>query len=152
MSTRGSNIMNGMSRFLSRREKNHEKRDSKGSRSKVYLPFLRSSSPPAPICPTDGSRLPDEFVRKQFRLSSFGSRRKIPSLFPVSCSQEKFYFLRKRPLSVQLTACFVQASTANCLNFRVLQSRLVPTELYNIFSNEGAKKPDKEEEKKVCSF
>lgn len=54
--------MNGMSRFLSRREKNHEKRDSKGSRSK---------------------------------------------------------------------------------------SRLVPTELYNIFSNEGAKKLDKEEEKKV---
>ncbi|OCK89722.1 cysteine proteinase [Cenococcum geophilum 1.58] len=54
--------MNGMSRFLSRREKNHEKHNSKGSRSK---------------------------------------------------------------------------------------SRLVPTEFYNIFSNEGAKKPDKEEEKKV---
>ena len=145
MSTRGSNIMNGMSRFLSRREKNHEKRNSKGSRSKVYLPFLRSSSPPAPICPTDGSGLPDEFVRKQFRSSSFGSRRKIPWLFSVSRPQE-------RPPSVRLTACFVQASTANCLNFRTLQSRLVPTELYNIFSNEGAKKPDKEEEKKVCSF
>jgi len=145
MSTHGSNVMNGMSRFLSRREKNHEKRNSKGSRSKVYLPFLRSSLPPAPICSTDGSELPDEFVRKQFRPSSFGSRRKIPWLFSVSRSPE-------RSPSVQLTACFVQSSTANCLNFRTLQSRLVPTELYNIFSNEGAKKPGKEEEKKVCSF
>ena len=152
MSTRGSNIMNGMSRFLSRREKNHEKHNSKGSRSKVYLPFLRSSSLPAPICSTDGSRLPDEFGWKQFRSSSFGSWGKIPSLFPVSRSQEELYFLRKRPLSVQLTAYFAQASTANCLNFRVLQSRPVPTELCNIFSNEGAKKLDKEDEKKVCSF
>jgi len=137
--------MNGMSRFLSRREKNHEKHNSKGSRSKVYLPFLRSSSPPAPIYSTDGSGLPDEFVRKRFGSSSFDSRRKIPWLFSVSRSQE-------RPPSVQLTACFVQTLTANCLNFCTLQSRLVPTELYKIFSNEGAKKPDKEEEKKVCSF
>jgi hypothetical protein len=140
--------MNGVSRFLSRRDKHHEKRQSKHSRSKVWSPsFLSSTSSLQSLWGTIDKR---SMRRRRRHPSSIQSLyHKIPSYLQPS-RPDSFLFLRKKPPCADLCSFYIQVSTSDSSDHLTLQSRqAVPTDLYKIFSNEELKIPEKDGEKKV---
>lgn len=142
--------MNGVSRFLSRRDKHHEKRGSKHLRNKVRPHFLSSPAPSPPKASSiDGSETHDSFNRLCRRTDSLHSLyHKLPSILQPY-GGEAFPFLRKRPPCADLTPFHVQVSTTDS-DHVTLQSQPVPTNLYTIFSNEELK-PERDDAQKVCA-
>lgn len=145
-----------MARFLSRREKNHDKRRSKSASRKVMQRFLPSRSTSRSLAAsTDGSGLlePD---RKRPRRSNSNSVRSLCSHtvpnFLSLLRPEGLGILAKRPACTQMSFFYVQTSTALSSDSLTLQSQTVPSDLYTIFSNETSKKPEKEDNEKVCSY
>jgi hypothetical protein len=143
--------MNGVSRFLSRRDKHHEKRQSKNARSKVRPPsFLSSTSSLRVLCSVDGAADQRSLHRRRRRLNSIHSLyHKLPSILQPSCPNS-FLFLWKKPPCADFSSFYVQVSTLESSDQLTLQSRQpVPTDLYTVFSNEELKISEKDEEKKV---
>lgn len=146
--------MNGVTRFLSRREKNHEKRSSKHIRSKV-----RPTSPYTPhssdhfLSSVDGSS-PDACSRR--RLQRPQCLRHMYRMLPsplASLAQSGVPLLCKKPPTTEISQYHIEVSTTQSSDHLTLQSRQtqakVPTELYKVFTNEDEKPSDKDEEKKV---
>lgn len=123
--------MNGVSRFLSRREKHREKRLSKHSPNKVLSHFFSS-----PVPPTDG--LDGLYCRLPSIVQFYGG--------------EHFPFLLKKLPCTYLTPLLVQTSTAQSSDSTTLQSHPVPPNLYTIFSNEELKLTEQDEQKKVSPY
>ncbi|KAF2259601.1 cysteine proteinase [Lojkania enalia] len=141
--------MNGVQRFLSRREKHHEKRHSKHARSKVLPHFLTPpATPPSPICSGDGSPSLDSPSRRRSRTNSLISLyHKLPSILQPSGDVGSL-FLRKKPPCADLTPFHVHVSTTKSSDRITLQSKSALPELYTIFSNEEIKS-DKDSQHKV---
>lgn len=141
--------MNGVSRFLSRREKHHEKRNSKHHPSKVLPPFLSypPSSPALSSSPgiVESSRYSPRRPRNPSS-SLYSLYHKLPSLFQTA-GEDRFLFLQKKPPSVDVTPFIVQVSTLDSSDHVTLQSQPVPSHLYTIFSHDESKTPDKDEKK-----
>ncbi|KAF2789611.1 ubiquitin C-terminal hydrolase family protein [Melanomma pulvis-pyrius CBS 109.77] len=142
--------MNGVSRFLSRRDKHHEKRQTKHARSKVPPPLLfPPASPPRPISPVDGAASQDSMRACWLRPCSLQSLyHRLPSILQPA-GQDSFLFLRKTPFCADLRPYYVHVSTIDSSDHLKLQSRHVPTDMYTIFSNEELKITEKDGEKKV---
>jgi len=143
--------MNGVSRFLSRRDKHHEKRQSKHARSKVRPPsFLSSTSSLHALCSVDGVADQCSLRRPRRRLNSIHCLyHKLPSILQPT-SPDSFLFLRKKPPCADLSSFYVQVSTIDSSDHLTLQSRQpVPTDLYTVFSNEELKISEKDDERKV---
>ncbi|KAF2854176.1 cysteine proteinase [Plenodomus tracheiphilus IPT5] len=118
--------MNGVSRFLSRRDKHHEKRASKPSNHKV-----RPVSTPSSL------------------ESLFHT---LPSALPSSVQDSLLFLQHKTPCRALLARHLVSTSTSNSSDNPISQSRpsQVPSDLYRIFTNEDSKTTaDKEADKKV---
>ena len=151
--------MNGVSRFLSRRDKHHEKRAAKNAQHKVCLNSLTSVDSASPLL---FSFSPSDTVS---RVSEARHRRQSPSLdalyhkLPPALRapvEDSLVFLRKHTqCRAFLTAITIQISTKNPSNYFVLQSRpsQVSSDLYTIFTNEDSQTAvDKDVEKKVRGY
>jgi hypothetical protein len=154
--------MNGMSRFLSRREKNQEKRTSKHAHSKVRPPSPSSShssehlSSEHLLCSLGGSNPHGCPCHYRPRTACFQYLyQALPSaLSPLVHNGAQF--LCKKPPAAQLSRAYVHVSTISSSDHLTLQShhppRKVPSELYQVFTNDDQKPADKDGEKKVCSI
>ncbi|KAF2730381.1 cysteine proteinase [Polyplosphaeria fusca] len=152
MSTPTGNIMNGVSRFLSRRDKNGEKRRSKHARSKVLQPFLSTPMQEHACGLFDGSETLDALppVQMTRRSSLISLYHKLPSM--LLPADDVFLLWRKKsPCGAGVTPFHVQVSTSNNAwpNHDTSQSRTVPSDLYTIFSNQEVKFDKEDEKKKV---
>jgi hypothetical protein len=149
--------MNGMSRFLSRREKHHEKRSYKNLRNKV-----RPSSPTSwsshssehLLCSVDGSSPQNCACHHRRRQACFRYLyQALPSAWS-SLAHSGSPFLGSRPSAAKLSQVYLHVSTVNSSDHLTLQSHQpptkVPSELYKVFTNEDQKAADKDGEKKVC--
>lgn len=144
--------MNGVSRFLSRRERHHEKRQSKHARSKVRPPsFLSSTSSLHALSSVDGA-VEGELSMRRCRRHPNNIQslyHKLPSILRPS-SPDNFLFLRKKSPCANISSFYIQLSTIDSSDNLTLQSRQsVPTDLSTIFSNEELKTTEKDDEKKV---
>ncbi|PSN71076.1 cysteine proteinase [Corynespora cassiicola Philippines] len=139
--------MNGVSRFLSRRDKHGQKRFSRHGRSKVCPPI--SAFSPAPFAPSPRMRRPSTP-----REDAAGSVASLPTT-----STEPPFLSFSLPAVARLCAALI-AHILRHLHPRImyrtpltaaLQSREtpVPDDLYKIFTNEELKLTEKESEKKV---
>ena len=145
--------MNGMSRFLSRRDKHNEKRAAKHAKSKVRPNSLASlsdlrpqSSPPCCAPPAPPSA---HLLHRPRRLSAGIETlyHKLPFVLRASV-QDSLLFIHHR------TPCHPPPTPANSSDHLPLQSQASNAELdlYKIFTNEGPRPPASESnEKKVPS-
>lgn len=147
--------MNGMSRFLSRREKHHEKRSSKNLRNKVRPPSPSSSSHSSEhlLCSVDGSSSQTCSCHHRRRQACFQYlHQALPSAWS-SLVHSGSPFLCSRPPAAKLSQVYLHVSTVNSSDHLTLQSHQpptkVPSELYRVFTNEDQKAADKDGEKKV---
>lgn len=143
--------MNGVSRFLSRRDKHHEKHKSKHLRNKVCKHFL-SSPPPSPAQPYPRDRSESE-VPSSLTLRHTACLHSLChnlSSLSISGGDGSHIFCKTSPC-VLISPCFVQASTAHSSDHQILQSQTAPSNLYTIFSNEELK-IDKDDDKKVSAW
>ncbi|KAF2657457.1 cysteine proteinase [Lophiostoma macrostomum CBS 122681] len=153
--------MNGVSRFLSRRDKHHHekrqakldsknesKHESKHARTKVRSPFSPSPIPSPPkVCSIDGAESQMAQSRRRRTTDSLQSLcHKLPSI--LRSSVDELLFLDKTPLCAHLSPFHVQVSTIPSSDHITLQSHTVPSDLYAIISNEDAKL-EKDDDKKV---
>jgi hypothetical protein len=149
--------MNGVSRFLSRRDKHHKDRQpAKPGHNKVRKLFRTPHYPRSPCSPPPTAIATDGAAS----LSSPGQcRRRTDSLHSLyhqlpACLQpvggDGFLFLKKKASRAHLTALHVHVSTCSQSSDRyMLQSPQDSTDLYTIFTNEEAKPSEKDDEKKV---
>jgi len=141
--------MNGVSRFLSRRDKNHEKRKSKRTgRGKVYTPFLPPHSSEqllASVGSPGMPRRPSLAWRERDCLRPL--RAALPSAWKV-LAVDGVPFLR---LSIRNTTSYTPLPTAEPSDHLNLQTSTnpPPAELYKVFTNEDLKQSDKDAEKNV---
>lgn len=147
-----TNTMNGVQRFLSRREKQHaEKRKSKeAARSKVRSVSATSLTPL--LCPNCHAPSRDWQYRRRRQSSSLESRYdKLSAVLRASVG-DSLPFLYA-PCRALFTSSFVQVSTVDSSDNLLPQSRLTPQvspNLYTIFTNEDSKTTaSKEAEKNV---
>lgn len=147
--------MNGMSRFLSRREKHHEKRASKHSHNKVCPPSLSSShSSEHLLCSVDGSNSQNCPCHHRRRPACFQYLyQALPSALGELVHNGVLSLCKKPPIA-ELSQAYVHVSTISSSDHLTLQSHQppakVPSELYQVFTNEDQKPADKDGEKKVC--
>jgi hypothetical protein len=150
--------MNGMSRFLSRRDKQHGKHATKRPHSQV-----RPSSPcPSHsshhlLCSVDGRRSEDCPCHRRRRPHCLQYLyQAVPSALN-SLVHEGVLSLCKKPPTTELSQAYAHVSTISSSDHLTLQSQQpsssVPSELYKgVFTNEDQKPTDKDEEKKVRLF
>jgi hypothetical protein len=144
--------MNGVTRFLSRRDKNGEKRHSKRAhaRSKVLQPLLSSPGLDYTCGSLDGPeslRVPRD--RRRGRDSLVSLYQKLP---PTLQPTDGGFLLRcKRSPCADVYPFHVQVSISNCTlsDQAISQSRPLSSDLYTIFSNEEVKFEKEDEKKKV---
>ncbi|CAO2649316.1 Nn.00g067010.m01.CDS01 [Neocucurbitaria sp. VM-36] len=148
--------MNGVSRFLSRRDKHHEKRAAKNAQHKVCLTSSTSVDSTSPLLFSFSSsdtvsRLSEARHRRQSSSLDVLYHKLPPALrAPV---EDSLVFLRKHTqCRAFLTSITIQTATKHSSNYFILQSRpsQVSSDLYTIFTNEDSKTAaDKDVEKKV---
>jgi hypothetical protein len=141
-------IMNGVSRFLSRREKQPGKRSSKNNHSKVRTP---SPSPSLqlqmPAVDGSESQASGQYLRR--RADSLHTLyHKLPSILPYYGGDNAF-FVRQKTHDPHISPFQAEASPIQSSNNMPLQSRSFPPDYYTIFSKSPPKSSDKEDEKKV---
>ncbi|KAF2866578.1 ubiquitin C-terminal hydrolase family protein [Massariosphaeria phaeospora] len=142
--------MNGVSRFLSRRDKHPEKRQSKHARSKVrssHSPSPHSSSPR--YCSSIYAADPcDHDSRLRPRGNSLQTLyHKLPSMLQSPSQGILDLFLRKQPPCADVTALHVEVSTSKSSDHLTLQSRQTSTDLYAVLSRDRVKITDKDDKK-----
>ncbi|KAJ4366855.1 hypothetical protein N0V83_007383 [Neocucurbitaria cava] len=146
--------MNGVSRFLSRRDKHHEKRAAKNAQHKVRSNSFTSIDSTTPLLFSSSGIEPRALKDRQGRQSSSLEALycKLPSALRTPV-EDSVVFLRKHTQSrAILTAITIQTSTKNSSDYLILQSRpsQVSSDLYTIFTNEDLRTAaDKDVEKKV---
>lgn len=146
--------MNGVTRFLSRREKHHEKRASKTSRSTVRSPSPASpySSDPL-LCSVDGTSQQYCACHRPRRPSCVRCLYRILSSSVRGLVDDGLLFLDKKHARPDISQSSLHPSPALSSNNLTSQSRqppsTVPSELYKVFTNEDQKPADKDGEKKV---
>jgi hypothetical protein len=146
--------MNGMSRFLSRRDKHHEKRASKhANNSKVRLNSFASVNSLSPLLRSAIDTVPEDTPTRQRRLSSGIETlyHKLPSVLRTSV-EDSFLFLN-RQLPCRPSTMVDQTSTSSSSDYMLLQSSPpnVSPDFYRIFTSEGPRPPaNQASEQKVC--
>ncbi|KAF2750276.1 cysteine proteinase [Sporormia fimetaria CBS 119925] len=142
--------LNGVARFLSRRDKNRDK----SNRSKVRT----ASFPPPPsspaVCSTDGSASPGLAAYTRRRANSLSALyHRLPSLPSLSHSHggDGSLLVQPRASSPLLSSLHVHTSTAQCSDYLTLQSS--SNDEYAIFSMppKGLSKSDEEKVKTLAS-
>jgi hypothetical protein len=142
----------GVSRFLSRRDKNHEKR--KSAPGKVCLPASASSSCTSltPLLHHWSSAQRLQRVNRRYSQSLDSLYHKLPSAVQ-SPVEDGFLFIQRNTPSLPSFTSVAQHSPQRLSDQLFQQSRLskdVSPDLYTIFTNEDkSPTPDKDVEKKV---
>jgi hypothetical protein len=141
--------MNGVSRFLSRRDKHGEKRHSKLGRSSNKVSILVSSSPvqsSSKASSIDGSAIaafPTCPGRGTDSLSILCHQ--LPSMLRTH-GGDNVLFPRKGSASAHVISNSIQASNMQSSDYITLQSHHpVPPNLYTIFSNDDVKITEQEQ-------
>lgn len=131
--------MNGMSRFLSRRDKHHEKRASKHAKSKVRLTSLASVNSLSPLLCSAVAPPPDlSQSRRRLSASVETLYHKLPFVLRTSVEDSLLFLHQKIPCRAS--------------DYVLLQSQPsdVSPNLYRIFTSEGPRPPANEHtDKKV---
>lgn len=145
--------MNGVSRFLSRRDKNHEKRSSKSPRSKVRLSSFSTADSDSVVSFPGSDALTGGRPFGQRRSSSSHSTRshRLASALRSPFTDSTSFLQKAIHFPSFLTATIIQTLSANS-DYHFLQSRTTPpsSDLYKIFTNEDpTPAADKDVEKKV---
>ncbi|RYN92823.1 hypothetical protein AA0120_g4926 [Alternaria tenuissima] len=147
--------MNGMSRFLSRRDKHHEKRASKHANTKVRLSSFASVNSLSPLlCPAVATA-PQDSPSCPRRLSAGIETlyHKLPFVSRTSVEDSLLFLHQKLSCRVSsLTPSADQTSTSHSSDYVLVQSKSnnPSPDLYKIFTNEGPRPPaNVEAEKKV---
>jgi hypothetical protein len=148
--------MNGMSRFLSRRDKHHEKRASKHANTKVRLSSFASVNSLSPLlCPAVATA-PQDSPSCPRRLSAGIETlyHKLPFVSRTSVEDSLLFLHQKLSCRVSsLTPSADQTSTSHSSDYVLVQSKSnnPSPDLYKIFTNEGPRPPaNVEAETKVC--
>lgn len=129
----------GVSRFLSRRDKHHEKRSSKTPPSKVCLHSSASLSSLTPLLRPHSQSLEALY-------------HKLPSALRASVEDGLLFFQRSTPTRPCFTSTIAQVPARHSSDHLRLQSRPshASPDLYTIFTNEDAQAAaDKDADKKV---
>lgn len=142
----------GVSRFLSRRDKHHEKRPSKSTTGKVCLPASASCTSLMPLLHhASHQRLRRAHRRHSQSLDTL--YHKLPSALRASVEDSFSFIQRNTPSLSSLTSAVAQHSPQRLSDQFSSQSRLsnhVSPDLYTIFTNDDTSPtPDKDVEKKV---
>ena len=146
--------MNGVSRFLSRRDKHHEKRSAKNAQHKVRLNSFSSVNSTSPLLFSASDTVPRAALDSQRRQSTGLDCLwyRFPSAWRTSVVDSIVFLHENTPCRVFLTPITIQVSTTNSSDYLILQSHpsQVSSDLYTIFTNEDSKTAaDKDGEKKV---
>ncbi|PZC93293.1 Ubiquitin carboxyl-terminal hydrolase [Pyrenophora tritici-repentis] len=146
--------MNGMSRFLSRREKHHEKRASKHASKQVRPSSFASVNSLSPLLWSPDTAAPERSPVRQRRLSSSIETlyHKLPFVLRTSVEDSLLFLHQKLPSRNYLAPIDIRPSSSNSSDYILLQSRSANTspELYRIFTSEGPRPPaNNEADKKV---
>ena len=147
--------MNGMSRFLSRRDKHHEKRASKHAHTKVRLSSFASVNSLSPLLCSAAVALPEDAPSCQRRLSAGIETlyHKLPFVLRTSVEDSLLFLHQKLPCRASsLTPNADPPSTSHSSEYVSLQSKSTNAspDLYRIFTSEGPRPPaNNESEKKV---
>jgi hypothetical protein len=150
-----STTMNGMSRFLSRRDKHHEKRASKHANTKVRLSSFASVNSLSPLLCSVAAAVPDDSAHCPRRLSASIETlyHKIPFVLRTSVEDSLLFLHQKLPCrAASLPYNFNQTSPSHSSDYVLLQSKSsnASVDLYKIFTSEGPRPPaNNEHEKKV---
>ncbi|KAF1833252.1 cysteine proteinase [Decorospora gaudefroyi] len=146
--------MNGMSRFLSRRDKHHEKRSSKHASPKVRPPSFASFNSLSPLLFSAVDTLPEDCPAHRRRKSSSVESlyHKLPFVLRTSVEDSLLFLHQKLPCRAALTPIDLQHPTTSSSDHPLLQPDTpnVSSNLYTLFASPGPKPPaDKDGEKKV---
>jgi len=146
--------MNGMSRFLSRREKHHEKRASKHASKQVRLSSLASVNSLSPLPWSPVTAAPEHSPVRQRRLSSSIETlyHKLPFVLRTSVEGSLLFLHQKLPSRTPFPPIDMQPCSTNSSDYILLQSRTANTspDLYRIFTSEGPRPPaNNDADKKV---
>jgi hypothetical protein len=147
--------MNGMSRFLSRRDKHHEKRASKHASTKVRMSSFASVNSLSPLLCSAVATVPQDSPSCQQRLSAGIETlyHKLPFVLRTSVEDSLLFLHQKLPCCASsLTPSVDQTSTSHSSDYVLLQSKSsnASPDLYKIFTSEGPRPPaNNEAEKKV---
>lgn len=140
----------GVSRFLSRRDKNHEKR--KSTPGKVCLPASASCTSLTPLLHHCSSAQRLQRINRRHSQSLDSLYHKLPSALRSSV-EDGFLFIQRNAPSLPSFTSVVQHSPQRLSDPLPPQSQLskhVSPDLYTIFTNEDkSPTPDKDVEKKV---
>lgn len=140
----------GVSRFLSRRDKNHEKR--KSTPGKVCLPASASCTSVTPLLHHCCSAQQLQRINRRHSQSLDSLYHKLPSALRSSV-EDGFLFIQRNTPSLPSFTSVAQHSPQRPSDQLSQQSRLskdVSPDLYTIFTNEDkSPTPDKDIEKKV---
>jgi hypothetical protein len=147
--------MNGMTRFLSRRDKHHEKRASKHANTKVRLSSFASVNSLSPLLCSAAVVVPEDPPGCPRRLSAGIETlyHKLPFVLRTSVEDSLLFIHQKLPCRASsLIPNVDQTSTSHPSDYVSLQSKSNPSpDLYRIFTSEGPRPPpNNEAEKKVC--
>ncbi|OAL51356.1 ubiquitin C-terminal hydrolase family protein [Pyrenochaeta sp. DS3sAY3a] len=145
--------MNGVSRFLSRRDKNHEKRSSKSPRNKVRLSSFSTADSDSLVSFPGSDALTGGRPHGQRRPSSSHSTRshRLASALRSPFTDSTSFLQKTIHLPAFLTAAIIQTLSAHS-DYHFSQSRTNPpsSDLYKIFTNDDpTPAADKDVEKKV---
>jgi hypothetical protein len=146
--------MNGMSRFLSRRDKQHGKRASKHTKVRPPSPYPPHSSDHL-LCSVDGSNSQPCSCHRRRRPNCLEYLyQAVPSAL-TSLVHDGVLFLSKKTPTTELSQAYAHVSAISSSDHLTLQSQQPPvkvsSELYNVFTSEDQKPTDKDGEKKVPS-
>jgi hypothetical protein len=138
--------MNGMSRFLSRRDKHHEKRASKHANTKVRLSSFASVNSLSPLLRPAVDTVREGCPTRQRRLSSSIETlyHKLPFSLRTSVEDSFLFLNRQLPSRASsVTPVVNQTSSTSSSDYMRLQSSPpnVSPDLYRIFTSEGPRPP-----------
>jgi hypothetical protein len=138
--------MNGMSRFLSRRDKHHEKRASKHANNKVRLSSFASVNSLSPLLRPAVDSVREDCPARPRRLSSSieSLYHKLPFSLRTSVEDSLLFLNRQLPSRASsVTPVVNQTPSTNSSDYMSLQSSPpnVSPDLYRIFTSEGPRPP-----------
>ncbi|RMZ70949.1 ubiquitin C-terminal hydrolase family [Pyrenophora seminiperda CCB06] len=144
--TLSTTTMNGMSRFLSRREKHQEKRASKHANKQVRHTSFASVNSLSPLLRSPVTAAPEQAPARQRRLSGGIETlyHKLPFVVRMSVEDSLLFLCQKLPIRILSVPTDIETSPSNSSDHSIpLQSQTAKTspDLYRIFSSEGPRPP-----------
>jgi hypothetical protein len=156
VSNLSTTTMNGMSRFLSRRDKHHDKRVSKHANTKVRPSSFASVNSLSPLLRPAVDTVRDDSPARPRRLSSSIETlyHKLPFSLRTSVEDSFLFLNRQFPGRASPASAVVnQIPATSSSDYMPLQSspQNVSPDLYRIFTSEGPRPPaSKDGDQKVC--